>query len=149
MRKRLALAALAATLVAAIAMPTFASGATRLTTNMTGSQVVNPNGGDPDGTSKLILRVNRVKERICFKLKSSGLGTITGAFIHKGDAGQIARPIITLFNTTEAGTGTLTGCEHNIRSRLIKRLKRKPSDHYADVTTRSYPDGAIRGQLRK
>jgi hypothetical protein len=149
MRKRLAITAGVAALLVAIAIPAVAGGATRITTKMTGAQIVNPNGGDPNGTSKLVLRVNRVKERICFKLSSNGLSTITGAFIHKGDAGEIARPIITLFNTSEPGTGTLKGCEHNIRSRLIKRLKRKASDHYADVTTRSYPDGAVRGQLRR
>ena len=91
MRKRLAITAGAAALVVAIAMPTLATGATRITTTMTGSEIVNPNGGDPDGTAKLVLRVNRVKERICFRLKSEGLSTVTGAFIHKGEAGQIAR----------------------------------------------------------
>lgn len=70
---------------------------------------------------------------------------MTGAFIHKGSEGQIARPIITLFNTRE--TSPVVQCEHNIRSRLIKRLKRKPGQHYADVTTKSYPEGAVRGQL--
>jgi hypothetical protein len=148
MRKRLAITVAATTLAAAIAIPAVAGGATRITTKMTGAQIVNPNGGDPNGTAKLVLRVNRVKERICFRLQSDGLSTVTGAFLHKGDAGQIARPIITLFNTSEPGTGTVKGCEHNIRSRLIKRLKRKPADHYADVTTRSYPSGAVRGQLR-
>jgi hypothetical protein len=145
MRKRLAITAGAAALVVAMAIPMFASGATAITAQMSGDQIVNPNGGDPDATAKLSLRVNRVKERVCFKLKTKNLGTMTGAFIHKGGPGQIARPIITLFNTKESGT--VKACEHNIKSRLIKRLKRKPQQHYADVTTRGYPDGAVRGQL--
>jgi len=145
MRKRAAITVGVAALIAAMAIPTLAGGATRLTSNMTGAQVVNPNGGDPDGSAKLKLRVNRVKERLCFRLNATGLSKITGAFIHKGAAGQIARPIITLFNTREPST--VKACEHNVRQRLLKRLKRKPGQHYADVTTKAYPDGAVRGQL--
>lgn len=145
MRSKAAIAVTAA-LCVALVVPATGTGATRISANMTGAQVVNPNGGDPDGSAQLRLRVNRVKERICFTLRTEGLSKVTGAFVHKGDAGQIARPIITLFNTKEKGT--VKGCEHNIRPRLIKRLKRKPADHYADVTTKAYPDGAVRGQLK-
>lgn len=146
MRKRAAITVGVAALICAMAIPTLAGGATRITSNMTGAQVVNPNGGDPDGSAKLTLRVNRVKERLCFRLRTSDLSKVTGAFIHKGKTGQIARPIITLFNTKESDD-VITGCEHNIRPRLIRRLKRKPGQHYADVTTKAYPDGAVRGQL--
>jgi hypothetical protein len=145
MRRKSALAAGAVALIVAMAIPMYATGATQLSANMSGNQVVNPNGGDPNGSAKLKLRVNRAKERVCFKL-TSNLSKITGAFIHKGAAGQIARPIITLFNTREKGT--VKGCEHNLKARLIKRLKRKPGLHYADVTTKAYPDGAVRGQLK-
>jgi hypothetical protein len=147
MRKRLAITAGMATLVVAMAIPMFATGATQITARMDGSQIVNPRGGDPDGTAKLSLRVNRVKQRICFRLEFRNLNQVTGAFIHKGSAGQIARPIITLFNTRE--TSPVVQCEHNIRSRLIKRLKRKPALHYADVDTQGYPNGAVRGQLSR
>ena len=113
---------------------------------MTGGQVVNPNGGDPNGSASLKLRINRVKGRLCFKLNTTGLSKITGAFIHKGAAGQIGRDVIVLFNTREP-SGEIKACEHNVRSRIIRRLKRKPGQHYADVTTKAYPDGAVRGQF--
>jgi hypothetical protein len=145
MRKRSVVAVAVTALIAAMAIPMYATGATKLTAKMTGGEVVNPNGGDPEGRATLKLRVNRVKERLCFNL-TSNLKNITGAWIHKGEEGEIARPIITLFNTRE--NGSVKGCEHNVRPRLIKRLKRKPGLHYADVTTRGYPDGAVRGQLR-
>ncbi len=146
MRKRVAITTAAVAVIAAVAIPMSASGAAQISTSMTGAQVVNPNGGDPNGSAKLKLRINRVKQRLCFKLTTSGLSKVTGAFIHKGAPGQIARPIITLFNTSETAS-TIKGCEHNIRSRLIRRLKRKPGQHYADVTTKGYPDGAVRGQF--
>jgi len=146
MRSRRTIAGVVAVLAVALTVPMLASGATRISTNMTGAQIVNPNGGDPDGSAQLRLRINRVKQRICFKLTFEDLDKITGAFIHKGSAGQIARPIITLFNTRESSS-PVKACEHNIRSRLIKRLKRKPGQHYADVTTKAYPQGAVRGQF--
>lgn len=146
MSNRVAVVAGAAVLAVLVAVPISAIGATRITSNMTGAQVVNPNGGDPDGSAKLTLRVNRAKARLCFKLRTEGLSKVTGAFIHKGTSGEIARPIITLFNHRVSGN-TVEACEHNIRPRLIKRLKRKPGQHYADVTTKAYPDGAVRGQL--
>jgi len=145
MSNRVAVVAGVAVLAVLVAVPISAIGATRITSNMTGAQVVNPNGGDPDGSAKLTLRVNRAKARLCFKLKTTDLSKVTGAFIHKGTAGEIARPIITLFN--HRATGTVEACEHNIRPRLLRRLKRKPDQHYADVTTKAYPDGAVRGQL--
>ncbi len=146
MRNRVAVIAGVATLAVVAAIPISAIGATRISANLTGSQVVNPNGGDPDGSAKLKLRVNRVKARLCFTLRTSGLEKVTGAFIHKGAEGAIARPIITLFSTKES-SDVIKACEHNIRPRLLKRLKRKPGQHYADVTTKAYPDGAVRGQL--
>jgi hypothetical protein len=147
MRKRLLITAGAATLVVAMAIPMFASGATNITARMDGSQIVNPRGGDPDGTARLTLRVNRARHRLCFRLTFQNLNRVTGAFIHKGSAGQIARPIITLFNTRE--TSPVVQCEHNIRGRLIRRLKRRPALHYADVDTTGYPNGAVRGQLSR
>jgi hypothetical protein len=147
MRKRLAITTGVAALVVAMAIPMFATGATQITARMDGSQIVNPRGGDPDGTARLSLRVNRVRQRVCFRLVFRNLNQVTGAFIHRGSAGQIARPIITLFNTRE--TSPVVQCEHNIRSRLIRRLKRRPALHYADVDTRAYPNGAVRGQLSR
>ncbi len=146
MRKRLTIVTAVAASATALAIPMFASGATGITANLTGAQVVNPSGGDPDGSAKVAIRVNRVKARLCFRLKESGLSTMTGAFVHKGAAGQIARPIITLFNTRESGS--YRACEHNVRPRLIKRLKRKPGLHYVDITTKQYPNGAVRGQFK-
>ena len=37
----------------------------------TGGQIVNPGGGDPKGAATFVLKVNRVKSRICFNIKFS------------------------------------------------------------------------------
>ncbi len=145
MRNRLILAGIVAVLAVALTVPMMANGATRLTAKMSGSEIVNPNGGDPDGSAVLRLRVNRVKQRICYVLRFENLDAVTGAFIHRGAAGAVGRDAAVLFN--HSATSPEEGCEHNIKSRIIKRLKRKPTVHYADVTTKKYPDGAVRGQF--
>jgi hypothetical protein len=146
MRKRLIVGALAA--AAALAIPMFAVGATGITGHLTGSEVVNPNGGDPDGSANITLRVNRVKGRVCFVLTYKKLsGHVTGAFLHKGGEGQIARPIVTLFEGDHASP--VQAGVPDLRGRSVKRLKRKPQAHYVDVDTSKYPDGAVRGQLER
>jgi hypothetical protein len=146
MRKRLIIGILAASV--ALAIPMFAVGATGISAHLTGSQVVNPNGGDPDGSANITMRVNRVKGRVCFVLTYKKLsGHVTGAHVHKGSAEQIARPIITLFEGDHASP--VQACVHDLRDRIVKRLKQKPDAHYVDVDTSKYPDGAVRGQLSK
>ncbi len=135
----------AAAVAVACAIPMFASAGTVITTKMSGDEIVNAAGGDPDGKANLTLKVNRVKKRVCFHLTYKKLDQVTGSFIHKGEAGQIARPIITLFEGNEASP--VDGCVKGLRSRIVKRLKRKPALHYADVDTKEYPNGALRGQL--
>ena len=146
MRKRLLVAVLVA--AAALSIPMLASGATGISAHLTGAQVVNPNGGDPDGSANITLRVNRVKGRVCFVLTYKKLsGHVTGAFLHKGSEDEIARPIITLFEGDHASP--VQACVHDLRDRIVKRLKQKPDAHYVDIDTSKYPDGAVRGQLER
>ena len=148
MRTKIRLAVLTAVGAICLTVPIVATGATGISGHLTGSQVVNPKGGDPNGTANISLRVNRQKARVCFVLTYKKLsGHVTGAFIHKGDEGDIARPIITLFEGDHASP--VQACVHDVKKRLVKRLKRKPSQHYVDVTTSKYPDGAVRGQLER
>jgi hypothetical protein len=146
MPNKLLAAACAAALCVALAIPLVASGATKLTTHLTAGQVVNPNGGDPGATASVKLKVNRVKQRICFRIEYRGLEDVTGSHLHKGDRGEIARPIVTLFEGNRASP--VKGCVRDVRKRIVKRLKRKPEKHYLDIDTRAYPDGAVRGQLK-
>jgi hypothetical protein len=143
MKLKLGIAAVAVAVACAIP----AGAATPITTKMTGDEIVNAAGGDPDGKASLSLRVNRVKHRVCWELTYKKLDQVTGSFIHKGGAGQIARPVITLFQGNEASPAS--GCVRDLRGRIVRRLKRKPSAHYADVDTKQYPNGAVRGQLER
>jgi len=148
MRKKVIAAAVAATAVIALAIPLSASAHTVLTSHATGGQIVNPAGGDPRGSATFALQVNRVKGRICFHITFSGIKNVTSANLHKGGPGQIARPIVTFFDTNRA-SNVQKGCVRNVRSRIVKRLKQKPSQHYVDIDSASRPNGAVRGQLTR
>ena len=148
MKRGLKLGVAVAAAAVCLAIPIVASGATGISAHLTGAQVVNPNGGDPDGSANVNLRVNRQKARVCYTITYKNLeARVTGAFLHKGSAGQIARPIITLFKGDIASP--VQGCVHDLKKRIVKRLKRKPTQHYVDIDTRNFPDGAIRGQLTR
>jgi hypothetical protein len=145
MKRKLTVAVVAGVL-AGLAIPTSAGAHTVLSAHATGDQIVNPGGGDPKGSATFVLTVNRVKQRICFHITFTGIKDATSANLHKGGPGQIARPIVNFFETPRAGT-TQEGCVRNVRSRIIKRLKQKPSQHYVDIDSESRPNGAVRGQL--
>ena len=147
MRARTAALAFAAALVVALAVPLIASAGTPLTAHLTGNQIVNPNGGAPNGSASVVLKVNRVERRICFTINYKGLTKVTGAHLHKGNAGQIARPIVTFFDRGVANSPQ-KGCV-SAPSRVVSRLKRKPAQHYVDIDSRSRPNGAVRGQLSR
>ena len=111
MRTKIRLAVLTAVGAICLTVPIVATGATGISGHLTGSQVVNPNGGDPNGTANISLRVNRQKARVCFVLTYKKLsGHVTGAFIHKGDEGDIdSAPVWWTFILLAAGAMLFTG----------------------------------------
>ena len=147
MKKKVALATVLAALAVALTIPAFSSAHTVLTAHATGGQIVNPGGGDPKGAATFVLKVNRVKSRICFNIKFSKIKDATSAHLHKGRAGQIARPIVTFFDRGVANSPQ-KGCV-SAPSRVVSRLKRKPAQHYVDIDSRSRPNGAVLGQLSR
>lgn len=148
MRKKAAIAAVVAAFAVALAVPAFSGAHTVLTAHATGGQIVNPAGGDPKGSATFVLQVNRPKGRICFKINFSGIKDATSAHLHRGTSGQIARPIVTFFDKPRA-SNTQKGCVRNVNSRIVKRLKQKPAQHYVDIDSESRPNGAVRGQLSR
>ena len=85
MPKTLTVAACAAALYVALAIPLVASGATVVSGHLSAGQIVNPNGGDPGATGDVTLRVNRVKQRICFRITYRNLDEVNE---RRSDAGS-------------------------------------------------------------
>ena len=156
MRRRVAAAMLAVALAAGLtllAVPgAAASGkATVLTASLRGAREV-PGPGDPDGRGRAVVRLAGGKA--CFVLRWSGISAPTAAHIHTGRAG-IAGPVAVLFFEPGRNAASLpdtldavAGCVEVNRD-LARQIAASPRDWYVNVHTADFPNGAIRGQLRR
>jgi hypothetical protein len=156
MRSRVAATMLAVALAAGLtllAVPgAAASGkATVLTASLRGAREV-PGPGDPDGRGRAVVRLAGGKA--CFVLRWSGISAPTAAHIHTGRAG-IAGPVAVLFFEPGRNAASLpdtlnavAGCVEVNRD-LARAIAASPRDWYVNVHTADFPNGAIRGQLRR
>jgi hypothetical protein len=156
MRRRVAATMLAVALAAGLtllAVPgAAASGkATVLTASLRGAREV-PGPGDPDGRGRAVVRL--VGGKACFVLRWSGISAPTAAHIHTGRAG-IAGPVAVLFFEPGRNAASLpdtlnavAGCVEVNRD-LARAIAASPRDWYVNVHTADFPNGAIRGQLRR
>jgi hypothetical protein len=112
-----------------------------------------PGPGDPDGSGKLKLTIHQKgkrKGKVCYELNVHGLGGVREAKIRRGDKDETGPSLLRLFNVSEpvTGEGTTTGCV-KARPKVRRELKRRTPALYAEVENAGYPQGALRGQLRK
>ncbi len=112
--------------------------------NLTGAQEVG--GGDPDGAGRAEISVSDGFGQVCWDLNDiRGIGPITAAHIHIGAAGTNGPPVFTLRPANEGGyKGCTDGAEWT-----QDRIEDNPQAFYVNVHTAQYPNGAIRGQLRR
>jgi hypothetical protein len=103
-----------------------------------------PGPGDSNGRGTATIRFNQGQNQVCYDITVANIGTATLAHIHRGAAGVAGPPVVTL--TTD---GTLKGCVSDVSAELIKEIRQKPSAFYINVHNAEFPNGAIRGQLRK
>jgi CHRD domain len=149
MRLKASLVLTAAALVAAMVVPATASAhGTHLKAKMAGSKVIGESGASGgEGTAKLHLL--RKKERVCFTINYSGIGSRNGLEIgvYRGKKDENGAQKITLVETEKKDP--ISGCVDGITKRLLKKITRSPRRFHVNVKTAKYPDdGAIRGQLK-
>ena len=109
---------------------------------LTGANV--PGGGDRDGYGQAEISVSDEAGQVCHDLNDlRGLGTITGAHIHRGAPGTTGPVVFTLRAANEGG---YKGCT-DASEFLQEFLEGSPGAFYVQVHTNEYPNGAIRGQL--
>jgi hypothetical protein len=142
----LTLAVLAA--VAVFAAPVSGQGrTTTLRATLSGANEA-PAAGDPDGSGSATVRINRSKRTACFTIRMSGIAGSAAAHIHRGRAGT-AGPVVVLFFGSQSERTTRRGCARRVNSTLLRSILRNPGRYYVNVHNADFPNGAIRGQLRK
>jgi hypothetical protein len=106
-----------------------------------------PGPGDPDGHGNAMIKVYKTK--VCYKISVMGIKPATMAHIHQGAKGQTGDIVVpTDQSSFKPPRPTSSGCEA-VPAALSKKLRQNPSNYYVNVHNKPYPDGAIRGQLRK
>ncbi len=102
--------------------------------------------GDRDGSGTAEISFADELTRVCWDLNNiKALGPITAAHIHRGPAGVDGPVVLAMAQATEGGW---RGCS-NDTAWVQKAFNEGLSNYYVNVHTAEYPNGAIRGQLRK
>jgi hypothetical protein len=96
--------------------------------------------GDPDGSGTAEVKISGT--RVCWEIKTSKVGTILAAHIHKGRPG-VAGPVVVPFGKTFKSKGCITST-----AAIVAGIERNPGVYYVNVHNAKYPAGALRGQLR-
>ena len=96
--------------------------------------------GDPDGTGTAEVKINGTS--VCWEIKTSKVGKIGAAHIHKGKAG-VAGPVVVPFGAAFKAKGCI-----KTTSAVAAAIKKNPGAYYVNVHNAKYPGGALRGQLQ-
>ena len=111
---------------------------------LTGSAIVLPDTGDPDGAGTFEMTANTGQRELCYALRTSNIGPITAVHLHRGAVGEDGEGVFTL---SLGFGGYASECVDHLDRSLIHDILRNPEGYYIVVHTVDYPDGSIRGQL--
>lgn len=112
--------------------------------NLTGAQKVGP--GDPDGSALARITIEDNFDQVCWNISDvRNISPVTAAHIHVGAVGVNGPPVFTLRKSNQ---GTWTGCAEGAEW-TQDRIEGNPERFYVNLHTADYPNGAIRGQLRR
>jgi CHRD domain-containing protein len=135
---------LAAVAVAMLAVPAVAPAVdTALTARLKGKSEV-PGPGDKNGRGFAAVVLDGSAKQVCFVLSWNKIGEPVAAHIHRGKKGVAGPVVVPLFSATPAHAACV-----DITGELLKKIRNKPKNYYVNIHTAEFPDGAIRGQLRK
>lgn len=112
--------------------------------NLRGSLEI-PGPGKLDARGMAEVRVAPGRNRVCYDIDYRSIPLATMAHIHSGRTGVGGPPVVTL--RMPMG-GTSRGCA-TISRALARDLLDRPDAFYVNVHSQAFPNGAIRGQLRR
>jgi hypothetical protein len=150
--------ALAAALLVWMVVPGSASAhGTHVKAKMSGDQVVGgPGAPNGEGTAKLHLWQENGEEAVCFTVKYNGIESRKGldVAVYKGKRNENGALQFRLVNEDlkspiEGRGNCVTGLGPGSAPKKLNKITRNPRRYNVNVKTDKYPDGAIRGQLKK
>ena len=132
--------------------PTSGAAAWGVHATLTGKNEVDPathkkRAGDPDGYGVFAATV--VGNQLCFGITVGGIADPTAAHIHAAKRNKAGPVVIPLTPVPATGNpGSSAGCT-TADADLLAAIHKHPGRYYANVHNADYPNGAVRGQLRK
>ncbi|MBA2512904.1 MAG: CHRD domain-containing protein [Solirubrobacterales bacterium] len=132
---------------------------TRLRTSLNGHSEIGPNNfdfgaGDENGKGHAVIRLRPKARRVCYKLTWHRIASPTAAHIHAGPVGVVGPVLVNLkpqahrFRHRESA-GQARGCVRGVVRPLARDLGLHPSGFYVNIHSAPFPDGAIRGNLKR
>ncbi|MGV9383647.1 CHRD domain-containing protein [Nonomuraea sp. NPDC003707] len=101
---------------------------------------------DSNGAAVAKFRISG--DRFYFFVQWRNTGRPTAFHIHRGKAGVNGPVVIDLLSNGRIRGNTASGSVR-VKSSLLRDIKNKPKNWYANLHTSQFPDGAVRGQLHK
>jgi CHRD domain len=114
--------------------------------SLKGENEVPPADRDGSGTARVTLR--QQKGTVCFTIRFQGIENAIMGHIHRGRAGVIGPIVVPFFETDAGRRSPIKDCVKATK-RLIKNIAKHPQRFYVNIHTPTFPDGAIRGQLKR
>lgn len=93
-----------------------------------------------------------MKQRpLCYEVTFRQTGGDVEGYIFRGARGQEPpnpnKPAVTLFASPQSSPAA--GCVNGVAKKKLKRLKNKPRRFHVVLVNQSYPNGAVRGQVKR
>lgn len=129
---------------AVIALPASAH-TERLEAGLNGDKEV-PGPGDPNGKGNAVIKLKDEEGKICYNISFKKIGKAMAAHIHQGGRKSSGDVVVTLWSGAKGSPQQ--GCVE-ASSDTIGSIAANPRQYYVNLHTEAYPDGAIRGQLRR
>lgn len=147
-RLRVLIGALALVALALPAISVAGQNTTELQAKLKGKNEV-PGPGSQQGKGEIHVFVKPTQGKLCFNFEVSNLDPLIEGHIHKGGPQDSGPVKVTLFQDTSGldGDGSYEGCVKNLKKKLLRKIAATPEKFYANIHTKDYPDGAVRGQL--
>jgi CHRD domain len=105
-----------------------------------------PGAGDPDGFGSASFTFDG--GQVCFGITVANIDTPGAAHIHRGRKGENGPIVVTLTAPTAGDPGASSGCV-TVDAALAADIQAHPRAFYANVHTAAFPNGAVRGQLKR
>jgi hypothetical protein len=109
-------------------------------------KTLQPGAGDPDGFGSASVTFD--DGQLCFGITVGNLDKPVAAHIHRGRKFENGPVVVPLTPPTDGDPGTSSCCV-SVAPDLAAAIQADPRAYYVNVHTSAFPDGAVRGQLKR